>query len=238
MTWNSWIVSIEIVRKCLFNTRFSFFYFHLCLLRNSKVLFARAQRGEMLIFVFLILTLWFWLDFGVRCVGISTLQWVRKFKKRCPFCLHSHAYITPCPFRVPLVCPRSGMRNVTNLCVLACGLEYMDAFIKIECKCFTHCFLVFPPLLIAQKLKSLVCRTSARRIADFRFLDTDSLILIGFWIALRWYFYASVGEKITKEMSLLSALTCVHHPMSLSRTSAHREWFDYFLAYSWCISDL
>jgi len=119
------------------------------------------------------------------------------------------------------------------------------------------------------------------------------LILIGFWYALRWYFYASVGEKIQKEMSLLSALTCVHHPMSLSRTSgirnvtnlcvlacdlefmiisieivrkclfnksfpfflfplvlsekfkslicprsAHREWFDYFQAYSWCIPDL
>ena len=45
MTWNSWIVSIEIVRKCLFNTRFFSFYFHLHLLRSSKVLFARAQCG-------------------------------------------------------------------------------------------------------------------------------------------------------------------------------------------------
>jgi len=35
---------------------------------------------------------------------LSTLQWVRKLKKTCPFCLHSHAYITPCPFRVPQVC--------------------------------------------------------------------------------------------------------------------------------------
>ena len=101
VTWHSWIVSIEIVRKCLLNTRFSSFYFHLYLLRNSKVLFARAQRREMLDFVLLMLTLWFWLDFGVRCVGFSTLQWVRKFKEKCPFCLHSHAYITPCPFRVP-----------------------------------------------------------------------------------------------------------------------------------------
>ena len=52
MAWNSWVVSLEIVGKCLFNKRFSSFYFHLCLLRNSKVLFARAQlcvmsaRGE------------------------------------------------------------------------------------------------------------------------------------------------------------------------------------------------
>jgi len=38
--------------------------------------------------------------------------------------------------------------------------------------------------------------------------------------------YASVDEKIQKEMSLLSALTCVHHPMSLLRTSGMRptDW--------------
>ena len=50
MAWNTWIVSIEIVRKCLFNTRLFSFYFHLYLLRNSKVLFARAQRGKVIIF--------------------------------------------------------------------------------------------------------------------------------------------------------------------------------------------
>jgi len=33
-------------------------------------------------------------------------------------------------------------------------------------------------------------------------------------------FYASVGEKIKEKLSLLSALTCVLDPMSLSRTSA------------------
>ena len=49
VTWNLWIVSIEIVRKCLFNTCFSSFYFHLYLLRNSKVLFAGAQVCEPLI---------------------------------------------------------------------------------------------------------------------------------------------------------------------------------------------
>jgi len=69
-------------------------------LRNSLSLVG-AQREEMLIFVFLILTLWIWLDFGVRCVGISTLQSVRKLQKKCPFCPHSHSYMTPCPFRVP-----------------------------------------------------------------------------------------------------------------------------------------
>jgi hypothetical protein len=47
VTWNLWIVSIEIDCKCLFNTRFSSFYFHLYLLRNSKVLFDRAQRREV-----------------------------------------------------------------------------------------------------------------------------------------------------------------------------------------------
>ena len=47
VTWDSWIISIEIARKCLFNKRFSSFYFHLCLLRKSKVLFARAQVLEM-----------------------------------------------------------------------------------------------------------------------------------------------------------------------------------------------
>ena len=38
--------SIEIDCKCLFNTRFSSFYFHLYLLRNSKVLFDRAQHHQ------------------------------------------------------------------------------------------------------------------------------------------------------------------------------------------------
>ena len=66
-------------------------------------------------------------------------------------------------------------------------------------------------------------RTSARRNAGFCSLDTNSLILIGFWCALRWYFYAPVGEKIQKKMSILSALTCVHHPMSLLRTSGIRN---------------
>jgi len=48
LTWNSWIVSIEIERQCLFNTRFSSFNFHLYLLRNSKVLFARAVVSRRL----------------------------------------------------------------------------------------------------------------------------------------------------------------------------------------------
>ena len=62
VTSNTWIVSIEIVRKCLFNTRFFSFYFHLCLLRNSKVLFARAQRIESGLIIF-----WHVLDVFLTC---------------------------------------------------------------------------------------------------------------------------------------------------------------------------
>ena len=58
----------------------------------------------------------------------------------------------------------SGMWNVTNSCVFACCSEYMDASIEIDCKCsLTHVFLFLVPLVIAQKLKSLVRRTSAHR---------------------------------------------------------------------------
>jgi len=177
VTWNAWIVSIEIVRKCLFNTRFYSFHFHLYLLRNSKVLFARAQRrevcdpliscvwhvnfgwlstnnptwlqgvssniciffasshfwfhvfdvqlcfvgaqrGEMLIFVFLILTLWFWLDFGMRCGGTFYASVGEKITKEMSLlsaftCVHH-----------PMSLSRtSGIRKVTNLCLLACDLE-------------------------------------------------------------------------------------------------------------------
>ena len=63
----------------------------------------------------------------MRFVGISTLQWVRKFQKKCPLCLHSHAYITPCPFVVPQrgkVIIFSIARTNTNVgpcCIMACG---------------------------------------------------------------------------------------------------------------------
>ena len=50
----------------------------------------------------------------------------------------------------------------------------------------TFSFFLFP-LVLAEKFKSHVCPRSVRRNADFRFLDTNSLILIGFWYALRWY---------------------------------------------------
>jgi len=73
VTWNTWIVSIEIVRKCLFNTRFSSFCFHVYFLRNSKVLFARAQRIESGLIVF-----WHILDvfltFNLSCVFVQRVR--------------------------------------------------------------------------------------------------------------------------------------------------------------------
>ena len=44
---------------------------------------------------------WFWSDFGMRCVGPFYASVGEKTKKNCFFCRHSHAYITPCPFRIP-----------------------------------------------------------------------------------------------------------------------------------------
>ena len=100
-----------------------------------QLLFVGAQRGEMLILVFLKLTLWFWSDFGVRCVGTFYASVGEKIKK--------------------------------EMSLL-----------------FTLTF-VHDPLSLS--------RTSARRNADLRFLDTDSLILIGFWYALWWYFLRFSG---------------------------------------------
>jgi len=37
----------------------------------------------------------------MRCVGTFYASVGEKTEKKCPFGLHSHAYITPCPFRVP-----------------------------------------------------------------------------------------------------------------------------------------
>ena len=77
-----WIVSIEIACKCLFNTRFSSFYFHLCLLRNSKVLFARAQRKESgLIILSRILDAA--QTFNLSCASCVSVQVVR-FQDFCP----------------------------------------------------------------------------------------------------------------------------------------------------------
>jgi hypothetical protein len=46
-----------------------------------QLLFVGAQRGEMLILVFLKLTLWFWSDFGGRCVGTFYASVGEKIKK-------------------------------------------------------------------------------------------------------------------------------------------------------------
>ena len=117
VTWNSWIVSIEIVRKCLFNTRFLSFYFHLCLLRNSKVLFARAQRREVC--DPLIYCVWH-VNFGWLSTNNPTwLQGVSSniFKK----IVSSH--FSFCGFVVQLLFARAQVCEVCDsliYCVLAC----------------------------------------------------------------------------------------------------------------------
>ena len=192
----------------------SHYWFHVF---DVQLYFVCAQRGEMLIFVLLILTLWFWLDFGLRCVGISTLQWVRKFKKKWPFCLHSHAYITPCPFVVPQVCDplidcvwhvNIGWLSTNNPTWLQWVSSNIGDFVASSRYLF-HAFDV-PPLFVgAQRGEMLI----------IGFLDTNYLVLIGFWYALCWSFLLFSGWENQKEMSLLSALTYVHHPLPLSRTS-------------------
>ena len=117
VTWNSWIVCIYIDRKCLFNNRFSSFYFHLCCWEIQKSCLPALSAAKCW-FSFS----WYWLfdsNWILVCAALvlSTLQLVRKFKKKCPFRLHSHAYITPCPFR-----------NATNLCLLAFDLDFLDYF--------------------------------------------------------------------------------------------------------------
>ena len=65
--------SIEIDCKCLFNTRFSSFYFHLYLLRNSKVLFAHAQRIESVL-ILLCHVLDIVLTFNLSCVFVQMVR--------------------------------------------------------------------------------------------------------------------------------------------------------------------
>jgi len=62
------------------------------------------QRGEMLIFIFLILTLLSFLsEFGVRCVGNFYASDGEKIEKEMSFFLHAHAYTNTFLFRVPQV---------------------------------------------------------------------------------------------------------------------------------------
>jgi len=135
---------------------------------DVQLCFVGAQRGEMLIFIFLILTFWFWTDFGLRCVGTLYASVGENIQKKCHFCLHAHAYTTPLLFRVP----QRGEMLISVFLILTLWF-WLDF--------------------------------------DVRYVGT---------------IYASVGEKIKKEMSLLSVLTCVHDPMSLLRTSGMRptDW--------------
>ena len=103
---------------------------------------------------------------------LSPHQWVRKLKKKCPFCLYSHAYMTPCPFCVP------------------------------------------------QRGEMLIVG----------FLDTNYLVLIGFWYALCWYFLRFSRWENSKRNVYFTTLTSVHQPMSLSRTSGMRTTNSLFLA--------
>jgi len=163
VTWNSCIVSMEIARKCLFNTRIS-----LCIpllistfnYSETKVLFVRAQVSET------------WLT----CV-----------------CWH-----------------------VTwNSCIVS---------IEIARKCLFNtrislCIPLFISTFNYSETKVLFVRAQRGEMLIVGFLDTNYLVLIGFWYALCWSFLRCSVSANQKEMSLLSALTCVHHPLPLSRTS-------------------
>ena len=78
----------------------SHYWFHVF---DVQLYFVCAQRGEMLIFFFLILTFWFWTECGVRCVGTFYASVGENIQKKCHFCLYAHAYTTPFLFRVPQV---------------------------------------------------------------------------------------------------------------------------------------
>ena len=108
-----------------------------------------------------------------------------------------------CDFRVAI----NEQSDMTTVCKFQFLIFFCLLSLPISCLDVQLCFVG------AQRAEMLI----------FVLLILMLFILIGFWCALRWYFYASVGEKIQKEMSLLSTLTCVHHPMSLSRTSGIRK---------------
>jgi len=167
VTWNSWIVSIEIVRKCLFNTRL-LFLFPLVLLRNSKVLFARA--GDPLI----------------ECFGHANLGWLSTNNPACLQWVSSNI----CNFFSPpltdyfilwcssLFCWCSGMRPSDLLCV-ACEFrvvinEQSDTttgrkFQNLQFFCLLSPILqkwtsavwsrVFPAKVDFSRLKSIFCAT-------------------------------------------------------------------------------
>ena len=82
----------------------------------------------------------------------------------------------------------------------------------------------WPPL--TSDFMSLMCNSVLSVLsawnAHFHFLDTNFLILNGFWSALCWYFLRFSWWEHSKKMSLLPARTCVHHPIPVSRTSCMR----------------
>jgi len=79
------------------------------------------QCSKMPMFIFLALTLWCWLDLGVCCIGTFYASVCEKIKKEMSFlstltCVHHPISLLH----------TSGMRNVTDLCLLAYGLKYMN----------------------------------------------------------------------------------------------------------------
>jgi len=78
---------------------------------------------------------------------------------------------------------------------------------------YLHFFGLLSLLISCLWCATLLCRCSARRNADFRFLDTNSLILIGFWYALPWYFLRFSGwEKYKRNVTFVYTHMRTSHP--------------------------
>jgi len=118
-TNNSTWLQIVSSNICIFFAS-SHYWFHVF---DVQLCFVGTQRGEMLISVFLILTLWFWWDFDVRYVGTIYASVGEKIKKEM-----SLLSTLTCVHQPMSLLRTSGIRNMTNLCLLACDLEYMDCF--------------------------------------------------------------------------------------------------------------
>ena len=180
VTWNSWIVSIEIGCKCLFNTRLFCFHFHLCLLSNSKVLFARAQVCDPLIY----------------CVWHVTFGWLSTITPAWLQGVSSNIWIDLASSHYPLYdvdvqlffCRRSGMRPTDWFC-LAC--EFRVAINEqsgmTTGRKFQYLQLKMPPL--TSHFVCLMCNSCLSVLRYARYA-THWLIVFGMWISggYQWTF--------------------------------------------------
>jgi len=140
---------------------------------------------------------------------LSSLQLVRKFKKTCPFCLHSHVYINPCPFRVPQVLE---VCDPLICCVLACEFRVAineQSDMTTACK-FQYFQKKMPPL--TTHFAPLICQSAfvgaqVRDICDalidcvwhvtFGWLSTNTPIwpqpvssnICNLWASCHYWFY-------------------------------------------------